>query len=115
MMMLPRLTTRFWVSALVRRCNAEGVPATVIRHGYDEAGAVLLLAHHRDGRCRLFGATLRQNGDKAWLALTGAEPVNPPEADALIEKQRRFDPDLWVVELETDRPENFLDEAVIAS
>lgn len=114
MMMLPRLTTRFWVSALVRRCNAEGVPATVIRHGYDEAGAVLLVARHRSGLAQLYGATLRQNGEKAWLALTGAEPVNASEADALIEKQRRFDPDLWVVEIETDRPQDFLDEAVVA-
>lgn len=113
-MMLPRLTTRFWVSALVRRCNLEGVPATVIRHGYDEAGAVLLLSRHRDGRCRLFGATLDRKGGKAWLPLSGADPVDPAAADAIIDKQRRFDPDLWVVEVETDTPEKFLDEAMIS-
>ena len=112
--MLPRLTTRIWVSALVRRCNAEGVAATVIRHGYDEAGAVLLLARWRSGQCRLFGATLRQNGQRAWLALTGPEPVNAADADAVIEKQRRFDPDLWVIEIETERPQDFLDEVVLS-
>lgn len=112
-MMLPRLTTRFWVSALVRRCNAQGVPATVIRHGYDEAGAVLLLARHRDGRCRLFGATQQQDGQRAWIPLTGPEPASEADVNERIEKQRRFDPDLWVVEIETDTPQDFLDENIL--
>lgn len=111
--MLPRLATRVWVSALVRRCNVQGVAATVIRHGYDEAGSVLLLARHRDGRCRLFGATQQNDGQRAWLTLTGRDPVAEADADPIIEKQRRFDPDLWVVEIETDAPQDFLDEIVL--
>lgn len=123
-MMLPRLVTRVWVSALVRRCNVQGVAATVIRHGYDEAGAVLLLARRRDGLCQLFGATQQgigqqgigqqDGGQRAWLPLTGRDPVSEADADAIVEKQRRFDPDLWVVEIETDRPQDFLDEVVLA-
>lgn len=117
-MMLPRLATRVWVSALVRRCNVQGVAATVIRHGYDEAGAVLLLARHRNGLCQLFGATQQgigqQEGGRAWLPLTGREPASEADAEAIIEKQRRFDPDLWVVEIETDCPQDFLDEIVLA-
>lgn len=118
-MIVPRLATRVWVSALVRRCNVQGVAATVIRHGYDEAGAVLLLARHRSGLCQLFGATQQgvgqqDSGQRAWLSLTGREPASEADADAIIEKQRRFDPDLWVVEIETDRPQDFLDEIVLA-
>lgn len=112
--MLPRLTTRLWVSALVRRCNSEGVSATVIRHGYDAAGAVLLLARHRSGVCQLFGATQLQDGQRAWLNLTGAEPVEAAQTDTMIERQKRFDPDLWVVEVETDRPQDFLDEPLVS-
>ena len=113
-MMLPRLVTRVWVSALVRRCNVQGVAATVIRHGYDEAGAVLLLARRRDGRCQLFGATQQADGQRAWLPLTGQAPASEADAEAIIEKQRRFDPDVWVVEIETDCPQDFLDEIVLA-
>lgn len=111
--MLPRLTTRLWVSALVRRCNVQGVSATVIRHGYDEAGSVLLLARRRDGMCKLFGATLQGDGQRAWLPLTGREAAAEADANVLIEKQKRFDPDLWVVEIETDTPQEFIDEIVL--
>jgi len=111
--MLPRLTTRVWVSALVRRCNVQGVAATVIRHGFDEAGSVLLLARQRDGKCRLFGATQQGDGQRAWLPLTGREPATEADADAIIEKQKRFDPDVWVVEIETGTPSEFVDEIVL--
>lgn len=109
-MTLPRLATRFWVSAIVRRCSGLGIPATVVRHGYDEAGAVLLLARHRDGLCRLFGATTGRDDARAWLPLSGSVPVPAADADALIERQRRIDPDVWVLELETDAPEALVEE-----
>lgn len=112
-MMLPRLATRVWVSALVRRCNVEGVAATVVRHGYDEAGSVLLLALHRDGSCKLYGATQQADGQRAWMLLTGREATTEADANTIIEKQKRFDPDLWVVEIETDTPQRFLDEIVL--
>jgi hypothetical protein len=37
-------------------------------------------------------------------------PVPAADADALIERQRRIDPDVWVLELETDAPEALVEE-----
>lgn len=113
-MILPRLATRLWVNALVRRCNGLGYYATVIRHGYDEAGAVLLTARNRSGHSQLFGATILSSGERAWLTLTGATPVDEHTLTEVIDRHRRTDPDLWVVELETEDLSAILEDPILS-
>jgi hypothetical protein len=47
------------------------------------------------------------------MRATGAVPVAEPDADAYISRQRRRDPDLWVIEIETGLAGVVLDERVI--
>ena len=46
-------------------------------------------------------------GDRAWTELT-AGPEN--DVDAAIARQRGFDPDLWVIEVEDRQGRHLLDE-----
>ena len=48
-----RLTSDVWIMAHVRRCNAEGVPAMVVRRGDDRAGSLILKLNRLDGTCKL--------------------------------------------------------------
>jgi hypothetical protein len=109
----PRLTSSFWVKAYIRRCYGEDMPAVVVRHGDDTAGAVLIKVNLFDAGCRVFQRTTDLDGNQAWMEATGDAPVPETEADAYIERQGGYDPDLWVVEVESRDGRHLLDEPMI--
>lgn len=41
------------------------------------------------------------DGAAAWIRGTGSTPVDQETADQYVQRQLKFDPDLWVVEFET--------------
>ena len=47
---MTRLTARFWVDAYLARLRFADIPAFVVSHGDDTAGAVLVKANPLDGR-----------------------------------------------------------------
>ena len=60
-----RLTTEFFVSALVRRVFGSGGFAAVVRRGASEAGAVFVLYRGRFGGATLFGPAPQTSYDTA--------------------------------------------------
>ena len=105
---MARLTTRFWVDAYLARLRLRDIPAFVTAHGDDHAGAVLVKLATLDGRAQAFtrGFDLA-SGAPRWQGLCeGAEA----EVDAAIARQRGFDPDLWVLEVEDRAGRHLLDE-----
>jgi hypothetical protein len=110
-----RLKTALWVAAYLRRCQVEGVYAVVRRRGAEEAGAVFVRISRLDGTSDLFGPAPQS----AFDAVPGAERafspslVSQPSPDAAIEtylaREIKFDPDIWVVEVEDGVGRNFLD------
>jgi hypothetical protein len=109
-----RLKSGIAVRALVRRCDLAAIAVAVTRRGDADAGAILIKLIGRDRGCAVLVQARRADGSAAWLRATGAAAVAESEADLYIERQRRFDPDLWVVEVESDAAETFLDSPVIA-
>ena len=101
-----RVTTDFWVSALMRRAFAAGGFATVAKRGSPEAGAVLLILRDRFGTVRLFApAPQASYGDarpEERLFVEIPHEGDETEVEKRIERELRFDPDLWLVEIETD-------------
>ncbi|MDD7970423.1 DUF1491 family protein [Roseinatronobacter alkalisoli] len=106
--MIARLATGIWVSAYLRRLQIDGIPAYVISRGDDTAGAVLVKLALMDGTARAYqrGFDLT-SGARVWQVLTEG-----PEAsvDDAIARQRSFDPDLWVIEVEDARGRVMLDD-----
>lgn len=105
---MSRLTARFWVDAYLARLRFQEIPAFVTAHGDDTAGAVLVKLNTLDGQAEAFHRSYDlMSGDRKWVALAdGAEA----DVDAAIAKQRGFDPDLWVVEVEDRQGRHLLDE-----
>lgn len=96
-----------WVNALIRRVNAAGGFATVLRKGDGVAGSVVLV--HRQGRDqRALQRLMGPAGGYEWRSAAVGDAV-----DAWVERQRTYDPDLWVVELDTPNPARFIDETIV--
>ena len=110
----PRLKTDIWASALLRRWNHHtAVVATLIRRGDNDAGTVLLKINRLDGTATVLTQTMTAAGERAWMRGTGANPVADAEAEAYIQRQRKRDPDLWVIEIEDRRGLFAPDEPIV--
>ena len=95
-----RLPTDVWVMAQVRRCNAEAVPAMVVRKGEAKGGTLLLKLNQLEAGCRVLTQARDLDGNLAWFGAFDGKPVEEAEADAYIGRAVARDPDLWVVEIE---------------
>ncbi|NCO20530.1 MAG: DUF1491 family protein [Rhodobacterales bacterium] len=106
--MTPRLTSRFWVDAYLARLRLSDIPAFVVAHGDDTAGAVLVKLNTLDGQAKAYQRQFDMRTDsRAWVVL-----AEGPEGavDVSIARQRGFDADLWVVEVEDRAGRHLLDE-----
>lgn len=110
-----RVTSGLWIGAYVRRCFAEGAMATVARHGADEAGAILVIVDHLDRTADLYGpapqsafADSRPSDRLFQILLERAERA---AIDVRLASEVRFDPDLWIVEVEDRNGRAFLELA----
>ena len=95
-----RLKSRLFVQAVVRSCGSMGANAVVVRSGDADAGAVLVKLLQAGRRAMVLSQTRTGEGRPAWMRLTGPEPIDEAQADAAIERQCRYDTDLWVIEIE---------------
>jgi len=99
-----RVTTDLWASALVRRVFGAGGFAAVLKRGAGEAGAAFLLVRDRFGSVALLGPAPQTSYDSARpderLFVRIAPDKTAEQLDARIEREKRFDPDIWVVEIE---------------
>lgn len=108
----PRLKAEIWVKALIRRCEAGGAGAMVVRRGDATSGVVLVKVNRLDGQATVYAPARDGEGALFWMARPGTEAVPEADADAYIDKQRQRDPDLWVVEIEDRDGRHFLFEPV---
>jgi hypothetical protein len=112
-----RLKSEVWVKAYIRRCTGAGVPAVVVRHGDDDAGAIYIRVNRLDGTSLLFGpspAGLALAGeDRRWTAHLQADGSSDTEVEAYLAREAEFDPDLWIVEIEARDGAHLLDGWII--
>ena len=75
----------------------------MINRGADEAGAVFVAVNHLDGTYDLLappaGPSHGEDGGRLFRRAF-PQPVTWPEINELIARQRKFDPDIWLVEIE---------------
>jgi hypothetical protein len=104
-----RLKSGIWVNALIRRCDLAAIGVAVVARGDADAGAVLLKFNGRDLGCFVLTQARGNEGELLWMRATGPAPVTEAEADTYIDRQRRYDPDLWVVEIESGSADAVID------
>jgi hypothetical protein len=110
--MIPRVTSDFWVGAYLRRLSMMNIPAFVVSKGDLTAGAVFVKLNTLDGRAVLYQRTYDTDGRRPWMVLSEGQE---PDVDAALDRQRNFDPDLWVIEVEDRLGRHLLDDDSLSS
>ena len=109
---MTRLTADFWVHAYLTRLRLQQIPAFVVAHGDDTSGAVLVKLNTLDGKAVAFQREFDlMAGNRRWAELAQGDER---DVDASISRQRGFDPDLWVIEVEDRQGRHLLDEPGLA-
>lgn len=104
-----RVTTDFWVAALLRRVFSAGGFGAVLRRGGDSAGAVFLIVRDRTGEAVLYGPAPQTGYDEAKpddrLFVEVFRTTDGTEVTERLEREQKFDPDVWFIEIEPADPE----------
>lgn len=108
----PRLKAGIFVRALIRRAQAQGASAFVVRKGAEEAGAVIITVSRLNGTCLLLNQARDGKGELVWARPLG-DWGEEAKARTWLDKQIRFDPDLWIVEIEDREGRAFVDEPIV--
>ena len=111
-----RLKSSIWVAAYLRRCQSEGIYGAVLRRGAEEAGAVFVKVARLDGTATLYTpAPQTEYADsrpvERVFVPASPEPVSEGAITERLDKEIRFDPDVWIVEIEDRAGRHFLDMA----
>ncbi len=110
-----RLKTGLWVAAYLRRCQVEAVFGAVRRRGAEEAGAVFVRVNRLDGTSDLFGPAPQsafaaaEASARAFAPCLSQLSAADAEVESYLARQIKFDPDVWIVEIEDRAGRNFLD------
>ncbi|MCW7544309.1 DUF1491 family protein [Aurantimonas litoralis] len=107
-----RITSELHVAQLVRRLFSAGDFAVVARRGADQAGAIFIVARQPGGAFQLYGPAPQSLSEESGERRFVLEPATDEAAlEARLAREARFDPDFWVVEIETRDPEAFIELA----
>ncbi len=103
-----RLTAEFWVHAYLARLRLADIPAFVVAHGDNTAGAVLIKLNTLNGKATVFQRSFDlMSGERRWAVLAEGEEA---DVDSSLTRQRSFDTDVWVIEVEDRQGRHLLDE-----
>jgi len=102
---MARLTSDIFASALTRAMFTQGEFGTIIKKGAAEAGAIFVVWRNAQNQLSLFGPAPQVfmvdsdaiNDRRFELLISNA---TDDDIDQRIDKETRYDPDLWLVELE---------------
>ena len=110
-----RLRTDFWVAALRRRAESAGAYVSIARIGAAEAGTIFVLVNRRDGAFDLYGPAPQsvfeeeRPGDRLFSQI--ATRATEQETQARMEREVKFDADLWLIDIEDGEGRAFVELA----
>lgn len=101
---MQRVTSSFFVSALIRRVTSTGGFAAIVRKGADEAGGIYIAERGRNGTIDFFapapqsGYSDQGSGERQFQRV--GHVVDDASLATFASSEAKFDPDFWIVEIE---------------
>ena len=108
--MTARLAAGVEAKALMRRIMADGGFATVLAKGDEERGSILLVIAEKGRHFSCLERQLQMDGAYQWARTGPGSESEMAEISQFLEKKRRGDPDLWLIELDIADGERFVAE-----
>ncbi len=108
--MEPRLQSEVLVKALQRRAESEGGFAAVLARGDSMAGAILVILAEKGRNPRVLERVLNPEGRYFWHPIYNQAAENEQELQKFLARRRKFDPDIWLIELNVASAERFTAE-----
>jgi hypothetical protein len=108
--MADRLPAHLEASAMIRRAEAEGGFGMIVKRGDDDRGALVLLLANRGAHHACLERALTPDGNYRWQRVGPDAGADPTALADWSQKRRRFDEDLWLIELDIADPERFIAE-----
>jgi hypothetical protein len=112
-----RVKTELWIKAYIRQRQVAGAFAAVVAHGHDDAGAVLIKIARLDGTAAVYGPAPMSlsdesphQSDRLFAPMHDADWIVERDADAIVSRQRSYDDDIWVIEVEDRAGRTGLDD-----
>lgn len=94
-----RLPTKLLVGAQIRQAATQGIPITVLRSGDPNSGVIILKINLMNGQAVVL-QQIRHDMELVWSPAVTPGLLPEAEADALMIRQMRYDPDAWLLEIE---------------
>lgn len=108
-----RLPAHLEVASILRRAEAGGDFATVLRKGDPERGSLLLIVSSRGRHVACLERVLSFEVGYIWQAAGPGESAGSAEIADFLAGRARFDEDLWAIELDIADPERFVAETTL--
>jgi hypothetical protein len=108
--MEPRLASSVLAGALMRQAQVEGGSAAVLAKGDSQAGSILVILAEKGRKARIMERILQPGGTYQWQDSYLVTAINDEEAEKFLARRRKFDPDLWILELDIASAQRFADE-----
>ncbi|HZF42666.1 MAG TPA: DUF1491 family protein [Sphingomonadaceae bacterium] len=105
---MSRLPTGIVASGLLRAAEAFGGNGVVLNRGDPDAGALLVVVTRRGADPKLLERLSTLEGELQWNLRNNGESISFDSVARLIDKKKRFDRDLWVLELDVADAEQFI-------
>ena len=110
--MTGRLPAKLEATALMRQVQGAGGFATIIKRGDDDRGALILLVAERGQPKVLIERRMGHEFEYRWTIVATADEAEPEKFRESTDKQVRFDPDCWLIELDIPDAERFVAEMI---
>ena len=106
---MTRLASSVLASALLRRAQQEGGFGAVLAKGDPTAGTIVVILAEKGRKACFLERLLQQDGSYSWQS-SRQEVENEQDFNSFLERRRKSDPDLWILELDIASAERFAAE-----
>ncbi|MEM7690391.1 MAG: DUF1491 family protein [Pseudomonadota bacterium] len=104
-----RLPAHLEIGSLIRLAETHGGSAMVLSKGERDAGTILLVTMYRGEGARLFERMPQRDGMRRFVQTKIQDTEKPMEFSDYLKRRAEQDPDIWILELDIDAPERFIE------